>query len=35
MKELKKARLIEVTARRTTITPKGERVLKDAGDTAS
>jgi hypothetical protein len=35
MKELKKARLIEVTARRTTITPKGERALKAAGETAS
>jgi hypothetical protein len=32
MKELKKARLIEVTARRTTITPKGEKVLKAAGE---
>jgi hypothetical protein len=32
MKELKKARLVEVTARRTTITPKGQKTLKEAKD---
>jgi hypothetical protein len=32
MLELKKAKLIEVTTRRTTITPKGKKALKEAAD---
>jgi hypothetical protein len=32
MRELKKAKLVEVTTRRTTITPKGRKALKEAKD---